>query len=168
MTRALDRLMLGALAGFAATLPMTFFMRRLHAQLPAQERYPLPPREISEDLPRLGLSPAAATLLYHFLYGGAAGALYSGLFRHRGLAASSVFGVAVWAASYLGWIPAARILRFGAKHPARRNELMLAAHLAWGASLAAGLRELEEAKVQSFSGSMPPRPVLEDRVEDIG
>lgn len=167
MTRALDRLMLGALAGFAATLPMTFVMRRLHAQLPAQERYPLPPREISEDLPRLGLSPAAATLLYHFLYGGAAGALYAGLFRRRGMAAGSVFGVTVWAASYLGWIPAARILRFGTEHPARRNGLMLAAHLAWGASLAAGLRELEEAKVQSFSRSMSPRPVLEDRVEDV-
>lgn len=71
--KAGDRLVLGALAGVAATLPMTMAMRRLHGRLPDEERYPLPPREISADLPHLGLTAPTATLLHHFAYGGAAG-----------------------------------------------------------------------------------------------
>ena len=165
MKRSPDSLILGALAGVAATLPMTMVMSRLHRQLPVHERYPLPPREIGEDLPSLGLSAGAATICYHFLYGGAAGALFGCLFRRRDTAMGSVFGVAVWAASYLGWIPAARMLRFGTHHPPRRNGLMLISHLVWGTSLAAGLEQLERAQFESFSQSTSRRPVLRDRVE---
>jgi len=39
----------GALAGFIATIPMTLAMKVLHAQLPREERYPLPPRLIVES-----------------------------------------------------------------------------------------------------------------------
>ena len=45
-----SRLIIGALAGLTATTAMTAAMRRLHRQLPARERYPLPPREITERL----------------------------------------------------------------------------------------------------------------------
>lgn len=165
MKRSLDPLMLGALAGFAATLPMTVVMSRLHRHLPGQERYPLPPREISEHLPSPGVSTGVMTLFYHFLYGGGAGALFAGLFRRRDMATGAAFGVAVWTASYLGWIPAARILSFGPQHPARHNRLMLISHLVWGAGLAVGLQQLEKAKVESFSRSTSPLPVLKDRVE---
>jgi len=144
---------------------MTIVMSRVHRQLPLHERYPLPPREISEELPPLGVSTGAATLFYHFLYGGAAGAPFGCLFGRRDPAIGSVFGVAVWAASYLGWIPAARMLRFGTHHPARRNGLMLISHLVWGASLVAGLEQLERAQFESFSHSTSHRPVFKDRVE---
>jgi len=30
--------------------PMTLFLQQMHQQLPARERYPLPPREIVEEL----------------------------------------------------------------------------------------------------------------------
>lgn len=168
MSKRSGRIVLGAIAGFAATLPMTMAMRRLHRALPRQERYPLPPREISEDMPKLGLPASSATLLHHFLYGGATGALFATLFRRRDVASGATYGIAVWTASYLGWIPAAGILEFGTRHPFRRNALMLAAHLVWGACLAVGLAELEEAESDSFSLSDSPHPKLEDRVEDQG
>lgn len=166
MSEARERLLLGFLAGFCATLPMTFGMSLLHRRLPTHERYPLPPREISEDLPRAGFSASGATLAYHFLYGGVTGAFFGGLFQRRNSIAGSAFGVAVWAASYLGWIPAVRILRFGTDHPARRNGLMLIAHLIWGGSLAVGLRELERARDDSFSLSRSAHPRLADRTEN--
>jgi hypothetical protein len=39
---------LGAVAGFAATVVMTAMMQSLHERLPAKERYPLAPRELTE------------------------------------------------------------------------------------------------------------------------
>lgn len=165
MSEARDRLVLGFLAGFSATLPMTFGMSWLHRRLPPHERYPLPPREISEDLPRVGFSASAATLAYHFLYGGVTGALFGRLIHRRDGITGPAFGVAVWVASYLGWIPAARILRFGTAHPARRSGLMLISHLIWGGALAVGLRELEKARDESFSLSRSTPPRLADRTE---
>jgi uncharacterized membrane protein YagU involved in acid resistance len=48
----------------------------------------------------------------------------------------ALFGVGVWAASYLGWLPAAGILRPATREPAGRNAMMIASHAVWGASLA--------------------------------
>lgn len=48
---------------------MTVAMSRLHEKLPRPKRYPLPPRELSEDLPALGVGTATATLVHHSLYG---------------------------------------------------------------------------------------------------
>ena len=47
-------------------------------------------------------------------------------------AAGAMFGLGVWATSYLGWLP-----MFGVRQPIRydplpRSGLMIAAHLAWG------------------------------------
>jgi hypothetical protein len=158
-------MLLGALAGFAATLPMTMGMRRLHELLPATERYPLPPRELGESLPRLGLGRAGASLLHHFLFGALGGAAFGGLTGARSVRTGATFGAGVWAASYLGWIPAAGLLRFGASHPLRRNMLMIAVHLVWGAALAVGLRELEAAQAGAFSRSGSDNPRLMDREE---
>ena len=46
----MSRLMIGALAGITATTVMTATMRRLHSKLPDEEKYPLPPREITERI----------------------------------------------------------------------------------------------------------------------
>lgn len=164
MTKALSgRIVLGAIAGFIATFPMTAVMRRLHRALPHRQRYPLPPREIAEDLPALGATPSSATLLHHFLYGGATGALFAALFPRAGLASGAAYGIVVWAGSYLGWIPATGFLRRGTSHPLRRNGLMLAAHVVWGACLAGGRAELEKAERDSFSRSASANPRLKDR-----
>ena len=46
----MNRVLLGALAGLAATAPMTLAMKLMHEQLPREERYPLPPRQVTEGL----------------------------------------------------------------------------------------------------------------------
>jgi hypothetical protein len=64
--KPMNRLLVGALAGLTATTAMTFAMARLHRALPAAERYPLPPREITEaTIAKTAREPAAqnATLL---------------------------------------------------------------------------------------------------------
>ncbi|WP_296578548.1 hypothetical protein [Phreatobacter sp.] len=162
------KLVLSGLAGFVATLPMTAAMSRLHARLPRRERYPLPPREIAENLPKFGMPTSVATLAYHFLYGAAAGSLYAALCNRRDPMTGALFGVGVWGASYLGWIPAARILTFGKRHPARRNSLMLVSHIVWGATLAMSLRELEAARGSVFSLAEASRPNLLDRADRQG
>ena len=139
----LSSLLAGALAGSIATLPMTAAMQVMHRRLPRQERYPLPPSEIAAQVTEeVGLRKhldeprhVAVTLLSHFGYGAAAGAVYAPLANKipfppvlEGIA----FGLVVWAASYLGWLPAMGILRPATEHPARRNALMVAAHLVWG------------------------------------
>ena len=145
-------LLYGALAGAAATVLMTGTMRRLFETLPEDEQYPLPPREIVDSTrgdatpePAAGEEAATATTMaLHFGYGAATGALFA-LQRRRSIGIGAVYGLAVWAGSYLGWIPAAGILKPATRHPWRRNLLMNAAHLAWGAMLAKQLGEIEKA-----------------------
>ena len=165
MGRSPEAVILGALAGFIATMPMTATMSRLHQKLPSSERYPLPPRELAEDLPSLAAGTATATLVYHFLYGAAAGALFGGVSRRRDIPTGATYGIAVWVASYLGWIPATRRLKVATRYPARRNAMMLIAHLVWGAALTAGLRELEHSRAASFSQSKSTEKRLRDRPE---
>lgn len=164
MSRVVEGMILGALSGWVATLPMTAAMSRLHQELPQPERYPLPPRELAEDLPSLAGGKATATLVYHFLYGAVTGGLF-GAFGRRDLPSGAVYGVMVWLTSYLGWIPLSRRLKIATQHPARRNSLMLIAHLVWGASLVVGLRELERSKSASFSRGTSSDRRLKDRPE---
>lgn len=144
----MNRILLGALAGLAATAPMSLAMKLMHEQLPEHEQYPLPPRAVTMEIAeeagvkeeldeseREGLTWAS-----HFAYGAACGAAYAPLARMSGLppvVSGAAFGVAVWAGSYLGWLPAAGVLRPATEHPPRRTALMIAAHLVWG--VAAGV-----------------------------
>src|SRR5688572_1881537 len=136
----------GAGAGLAATVPMTVAMELMHRNLPRCERYPLPPRIITERVAgRAGVREAmdeeervAATLVSHFGYGTVTGALYGAIadkIDAPPVAKGVAWGLAVWAGSYLGLLPALGILQPATKHPARRNALMIAAHVIWGASL---------------------------------
>lgn len=157
--RPFDRALLGALAGIVATMAMTATMRRLHQALPDDERYPLPPREIvdrttSEADERRARS---LTLLAHFGFGGLTGALFALLPAVRG--GGVAYGLGVWALSYLGWIPAARILAPAYRHPLRRNLLMIAAHVVWGFTLSKSLKEMEDAADDAFAshGNPPMR-----------
>lgn len=136
----------GAVAGLAATGFMTAAMVLGNRFLPPRHRYPLPPRQITENiLNRAGVSPllnrdeeTAATVTAHFAYGTAAGALYGALpGRRSGHAVLSGlgYGLAVWAASYLGWLPAMNCPAAAPREPASRNGLMVIAHLVWGTTL---------------------------------
>lgn len=157
-TRLLERALLGVLAGIAATVAMTATMRRLQAMLPDDERYPLPPREIVDhSIPDSDERNARSrTLLAHFGFGGLTGALFALLppMRELGIA----YGLGVWAMSYLGWIPAARILAPAYHHPLRRNLLMIAAHVVWGLTLSKSLKEMDVAADEAFA-SYARRPI---------
>jgi hypothetical protein len=139
------RMLRGGVAGFVATAPMTAFMAAAYRWLPRQERVPLPPRQITEQVGRRAAIPepreernrVLVTLVAHFGYGGAAGALY-GLLPSRDdphpAVRGVVFGLAVWTGSYLGLLPALGLLPIATRHPWRRNLLMIAAHVVWGAT----------------------------------
>jgi hypothetical protein len=80
------RLAYAAIAGICGTLAMTSAMRLLVQELAPSERYPLPPREIVERMaPRCARAAAPeptreqATMLAHFGYGAATGALLAAL-----------------------------------------------------------------------------------------
>ncbi|HEX6289731.1 MAG TPA: DUF6789 family protein [Herpetosiphonaceae bacterium] len=133
----------GALAGFIATAPMTASMELMHRLLPRREQYPLPPSEITAELTdQIGVGDklnqdehVGLTLLNHFAYGAAAGALYAPLANQMRISPSLkgiAFGLVVWTVSYLGWLPAMGILRPATEHPPRRNLLMILAHVVWG------------------------------------
>ena len=97
----------------------------------------------------------AATWASHFGYGAACGALYGALAANRRVphvAAGVGFGLAVWAGSYLGWLPAAGILRPATEHPPRRTALMIAAHVVWGATTGFVVNALSEEDGEEVSG----------------
>jgi hypothetical protein len=157
----LSTLLQGGLAGVGATVPMTAAMLLMEQVLPPTHRYPLPPEQITLRLAggegvlrHLKSKPLrlGASLALHFGFGGAAGALFALLGEHiplpfalpplrvgdRRVAPVSivrgiVFALGVWAASYLGWLPALGVLAPATRHPTGRNILMITAHIVWGA-----------------------------------
>lgn len=136
----------GGLGGLLATVPMTIAMKWMHGRLPLHERTDLPPRQITVRIARrLHLAEhmdeehrRAATYASHFGYGATVGSLY-GLLCRQGLApgvlTGVLYGMLVWAGSYLGLLPALGIMSPATRHPPRRNALMIVAHLIWGAAL---------------------------------
>lgn len=137
----------GAAAGFLATLPMTATMATVRSILPPEEQHPIPPRRVVGSLTKkTGLDDDmdegdkdVAIAASHFAYGAAAGALYSLLFgrRQTRLLYGAGFGVAVWAGSYLGWLPALNILPSAHRDPKGWVAMNIIAHGVWGLSTAA-------------------------------
>ena len=147
-----SRLVLGAVAGFVGTMAMTSAMRRLHRQLPQQERYPLTPREIVDSVAAPPDESARdLTVAAHFIYGAACGALLAAVNDRPGKAQGAAAGAAVWLGSYMGWIPALGILKPATGHPARRNAVIIAVHFVWGTATAAALNELTAARETIFA-----------------
>lgn len=153
-----NRMLIGAIAGFAGTMAMTAAMNRMHRRLPPNERYPLTPREIVDSTAsKIEASPrdkngADITAAAHFAYGAIAGSVLGAADPRMGRAAGAMAGIAVWTISYLGWIPGVGLLKPATLHPPRRNQLMLAAHVVWGAATAAGMRELMLARDTILAG----------------
>lgn len=128
----MNKILIGALAGFAATIPMTVLMLEWHRRLPVEERYPLPPREIFDELTeRAKLNDDLTenqktnlSLAGHFAYGTITGAFYvpliAALSDKPNIINGAVYGATVWAVSYLGWLPVFQILKPATDHPAER------------------------------------------------
>ncbi|UQN08389.1 DUF1440 domain-containing protein [Deinococcus sp. QL22] len=150
-----------AVSGLLATLPMTVWM--LGAQrflLPSRERFALPPEQITDHIARAaGIRSVAdqpvarrtLTLINHFAYGAAAGTLYAPLRRAPGavVVKGSALGLGVWAANYLGLLPVTGVLSNAVHHPARRNALMVVAHLIWGVGTAVMAEHLAQEEQRS-------------------
>jgi uncharacterized membrane protein YagU involved in acid resistance len=149
VSHLLRKSLAGTVGGFAATFPMTAYMTHQHAYLPPTQRYPLPPREITEAVvdqaADAGLAPRPdektlyrITMASHFGYGAAVGTLYpwtAGRLPLPSLLKGIVFGLGVWTVSYLGLLPSLGLLAPATKHPPKRTRLMIAAHVVWGAAL---------------------------------
>jgi uncharacterized membrane protein YagU involved in acid resistance len=160
MNENVNRIAAAAVAGLAATLPMSAVMLIGHRLLPWRKRDPLPPAQITKEaLKAVGLHDDFSheerlrlTVLSHFGYGAAAGAGYGVLPASQSLQAAVMsgmsYGLAVWAASYLGWLPSVGLYRSAEDDPPERNALMIAAHLVWGGVLGVGTEQLTAKRVQ--------------------
>lgn len=136
----------GALAGFLATAPMTVFMLVTQRFLPRGQRYDLPPEIITKELAqrarvRHHMSKGqilAATTASHFGFGAAMGTLYGPLGKGIALPAAVkgvLFGLLVWAGSYLALLPLLGMSESGHREPGLRNLMMVVAHVVWGLAL---------------------------------
>lgn len=159
----MNSLILGAIAGFAATIPMTIAMKIMHKELPNQERYPLPPRLIIEEIAEETETDDDLdeeekynlTMFSHFSYGATTGAIYNFGLEQMNIKSTAltgtVYGLFIWTASYLGLLPALGILTPATEHPMRRNALMIAAHVVWGVSLGKVLRVTNSEEIRELN-----------------
>jgi hypothetical protein len=140
------KIVIGAAAGLAATVPMTLAMEAMYRRLPWTQREPLPPRKITERaLAAIGVRHKldeeerfALTMVNHFGYGTAMGGIYgpaSDRVKGTPVVKGMGFGLIVWAGSYLGLLPALGLMQPATRHRPHRNALMIVAHLVWGATL---------------------------------
>jgi hypothetical protein len=140
------RFLAGGFAGFAATVPMTAFMRWADQRPVESPQSTLPPRHITEEA--LGASGFSerneritrpATLVAHYGIGTSTGTLFGLLHERPAITDGLAFGAAVWVSSYFGLLPALGSRARGTRQTAIQNATMLAAHLVWGANLVLAL-----------------------------
>ena len=136
----------GSAAGCVATAPMTAVMEGVRRLLPPDQQDPLPPRQITERAAQaVGVDDdltegqkEVATAAAHFGFGASAGAAYGLVAPHLpfGPVGNGVgYGLAVWAGSYLGWLPATGLYKQPENEPAGRHLKMAVSHVVWGATL---------------------------------
>jgi hypothetical protein len=136
-------LMRGAAGGLAGTAAHTAVMLAARSLGLAGK---LPPKAITDRmLERLGVHPTHETRValaaaQHVGFGAATGALF-GLAaprsRMKSILAGSLYGTAVWLASYEGWVPAIGALPRARRDRPDRQAMLLGAHVAFGAVLGA-------------------------------
>jgi uncharacterized membrane protein YagU involved in acid resistance len=145
---------------------MTLLMVLGHRSLPWRQRDPLPPRQITEQALQAvhadddfsEQDKQALTLVNHVGYGGSMGALFGSAIPSYSVGDAIfkgvAFGCGVWAASYLGWLPAAGMYRSATDEPAERNAVVIGSHLLWGACLGYAYRQLQ-ACCSASAGEAP-------------
>jgi uncharacterized membrane protein YagU involved in acid resistance len=150
--RAIQLATVGAAAGLVATVPMTAVMALMHRRIDGGDGR-LPPQEVTEGvLEKAGADDALApdekaqfAVASHFMFGAAAGAVYgplSAVLPLRSPAGGVLYALGVWSSAYLGYLPATGVRHSATEDRSSRNALMIAAHVAWGASMAVLLRRL--------------------------
>ena len=140
----METLARGALAGLAATVPMTAV---IGAGRVAGLMATPPPVEITENVAELAgedpdrASPEfqAAWLAAHVGYGAACGVIFAAIrpvLPRSDLAAGLLFGAAVWGVSYISLMPSLNLYPPAQDDSNQRKAVMIAAHAVFGASLA--------------------------------
>jgi hypothetical protein len=141
MNGSFSRVAPGVIAGAMATLAMSSVM--IWARRAGVMRRDYPPRRITRKfLKAVADEPSrpalnAVTTLTHFGYGVAGGGVYSALTAkpRNPVVAGALYGLAVWAVSYWGWVPALRIMPPPDDDQRGRVGTMVAAHVIYGAVL---------------------------------
>jgi hypothetical protein len=158
--RIVRRSLNGAASGFLATFPMTVVMLGIRKTLPIFHQHSIPPykittrisRKLKLHLPWETKKKKAFTTASHLGYGTAGGVLYSTFANKSDLPPAvkgTVFGLAIWAGSYFGWLPATKILPASMEHP-KRHAMMAASHVVWGTTMAYIFERVE--KTRRFNG----------------
>jgi hypothetical protein len=140
----METLARGALAGLAATVPMTAVIGAGRA---AGLMGTPPPVEITENVAeQAGEDPdrqspefQAASLAAHAGYGAACGMLFSTIrpvLPRSDLVAGLLFGGAVWGVSYIGLMPSLNLYPSAQDDSNQRQAVMIAAHAVFGTALA--------------------------------
>jgi uncharacterized membrane protein YagU involved in acid resistance len=141
----------GAFAGLIATIPMTVTMQALRAWLPREQTRPMPPREvIDRTVDKSGAGGVvdeggrtALTTVGHLAFGAAAGALYGAAvsasskesLERSSVMAGIAYGLTVWALAYGVGLPSLGLHPAAADETNDRNEVLIASHIVWGATL---------------------------------
>ncbi len=142
----------GALAGLAATVPMTAV---IGAGRVAGLMTTPPTVEITENVAELaGEDPdrqspefQAAWLAAHVGYGAACGVIFAAIrpvLPRSDLAAGLLFGAVVWSVSYMSLMPALNLYPPAKVDSRWRQAVMIAAHAVFGTSLASIDSQLRE------------------------
>ncbi len=148
MAVRLQDLTIGALAGAAATVPMSAVMLASQGAGVMDEQ---PPERITEEvLDRADIHPSKPvtkqlTVLSHLGFGAAAGGLYAMLRRGQPPLSTEIpvaigYGLGVWFVSYEGWVPALGFMPPSHKAGVGRPVTMATAHVVFGACLALATR----------------------------
>ena len=136
----------GMVTGAVATVPMSAVML-VAGRTGAMGKQP--PEKVTEKaMDAAGVDDAsqgeqnATASIAHLAFGAGGGAAFALLQRRLDLPVPTVvqgvaFGLAVWAASYQGWIPALRILPPADDDRPGRQRAMIAAHIVYGGVLGA-------------------------------
>ena len=103
----------------------------------------MPPEAITDEVAARAGEPLdeprsdLLATISHFGYGAAAGAVYSTLVPRRvhGSLSGIAFGLALYAGSYLGWLPAVGLKPAGQGRLNRQTGVMVLAHCVFGAAL---------------------------------
>lgn len=137
----------GLLAGFVATVPMTFLMFIIFYYVPKKEDLLLPPMHLVRvfvkkvDLKEY-IEPTkhkALSFVHHFGYGALAGALFGmleGYVLNFFILKGVLFGLFIWILSYFILIPSIGLFPLPDRRPVRFNLLMIVSHIMWGILLA--------------------------------
>jgi len=152
----MNKYLAGAIAGTAATIPMTVLMVYMHRRIPASERKTLPPKQITKEVVSgLGAQDMVdekteletMSAASHLAYGAASGAAYALIAPLVDLPPAmkgTLFGLAVWTGSYLGWLPMAGVRQSATKRPMSESAMMIAAHIVFGMFLGRWMASLSD------------------------